>query len=127
MYVAFILLYVGTGKRSSFRRANSSSTYSFISLYNWLWATGNYTSFCYYGFSFTDYQVATLDQAHAAHPRARWWLKADGVDIVTGLEESVRREWNGDVDLGNGELQALHKEYLERVCTSYLLKTLWKG
>ena len=30
--------------------------------------------------------------------------KGDGCDLVSGLEESLRQEWNGDVDLGNGEL-----------------------
>ena len=26
----------------------------------------------------------------------------------------MRKEWNGDVDLGNGEFQALRREYEER-------------
>ena len=44
-------------------------------------------------------------------PSANWWIKADDVDVVSSLEESVRLEWNGDVDLGDGELQKLYEEY----------------
>lgn len=60
-------------------------------------------------------QIATLEEAHRVHPSARWWVKADGCDIVSGLEESLRNEWNGDVDLGTGELQAMYQNYLDRL------------
>ncbi len=56
-----------------------------------------------------------MKHIYAAHPSARWWVKADGCDLVSGLEESVRQEWNGDVDMGTGELQALYKEYMDRL------------
>lgn len=49
--------------------------------------------------------------AKHAHPEAWWWLKADGCDLVSGLKESVKLEWSGDVDLNNGKLQELHSEY----------------
>ena len=49
------------------------------------------------------------------HPSARWWVKADGCDIVSGLEESLRNEWNGDVDLGTGELQVMYQKYLDHL------------
>lgn len=39
------------------------------------------------------------------HPDSWWWVKADGVDLVPGLGESMRREWSGDVDLNDGSLQ----------------------
>lgn len=42
-------------------------------------------------------------------------MKADGCDIVSGLEESLRNEWNGDVDLGTGELQMMYQKYLDRL------------
>ena len=42
-------------------------------------------------------------------------MKADGCDLVSGLEESVRHEWNGDVDLGSGELQILYDQYMHRL------------
>ncbi len=65
-------------------------------------------------------QVATLEDAHRLHPSARWWVKADGCDLdgcdlVSGLEESLRCEWNGDVDLDTGELQQLYNSYLNRL------------
>lgn len=48
-------------------------------------------------------------------PDAVWWLKADGVDVVAGLGESVRLEWSGDVDVNDGTLQASHQAYLQRL------------
>ena len=45
-------------------------------------------------------------------PNALWWLKGDGCDVITSLEESVRKEWNGDVDFGDGSCQEMHQNYL---------------
>lgn len=59
--------------------------------------------------------MATLDEASQVHPCAKWWIKADGCDIVSGLEESVRLEWNGDVDYGTSELQLLYSSYCHRL------------
>ena len=50
----------------------------------------------------------------SANPDGRFWIKLDGTDVKPALLESMRKEWNGDVDLGNGELQALRCEYDER-------------
>lgn len=50
---------------------------------------------------------------HEAHPNGRWWLKADGTDIQEGLRESMRNEWSGDVDLGDGKLQYKYSKYVE--------------
>ena len=47
-------------------------------------------------------------------PNATWWIKADGCDVIASLEESMDLAWNGDVDLGDGECQQLHNEYLLR-------------
>ena len=44
-----------------------------------------------------------------------WWIKADGVDLLSCLEESVDFKWNGDVDLCDGELQLLYAEYRSRI------------
>lgn len=55
-------------------------------------------------------------------PCANWWIKADGVDIISSLEESVRGEWNGDADIGDGACQKLHEEYVERLHTVVNLK-----
>lgn len=41
--------------------------------------------------------------------------KGDGCDIISGLEESVNCDWNGDVDLGDGQLQALYEMYMDRL------------
>ena len=45
-------------------------------------------------------------------PNATWWIKADGCDVIASLEESMDLAWNGDVDLGDGECQQLHNQYL---------------
>ncbi len=50
-----------------------------------------------------------------SHPGATWWLKGDGVDIVSGIQESVRQQWFGDVDLDDGKLQEMYQEYMNLV------------
>ena len=49
------------------------------------------------------------------HPDSWWWVKADGVDLVPGLGESMRREWSGDVDLNDGSLQEQYNAYIQRL------------
>lgn len=44
-----------------------------------------------------------------------WWLTADGVDVVSGLGESVHLEWSGDVDLNDRSVQRSHEEYIQRL------------
>ena len=56
-----------------------------------------------------------LDEARRLLPNGKWWIKADGCDVVKSLEASLRYEWKGDVDLGDGECQRLHHEYLDRL------------
>ena len=53
-------------------------------------------------------QVVTLDKALAIHPDTRWWVKADGCDLVNGLEQSVKLELNGDADYGTSAVQELY-------------------
>ena len=48
------------------------------------------------------------------HPSGRFWIKGDGCDVKGALQESVSGIWNGDVDMGDGKLQALRTEYDER-------------
>ena len=60
-------------------------------------------------------QVAILDEAVRLLPDAVWWIKADGVDVVSGISESVRLEWSGDVDLNDGEVQRVRAAYLNRL------------
>ena len=57
---------------------------------------------------FVYLQVSVLDQAASVHPDSSWWIKADGVDVLPGLGESMRMEWSGDVDLNDGALQRQH-------------------
>ena len=49
-----------------------------------------------------------LDEAVKVLPNEEWWIKSDGCDVIPGLTESVRLEWSGDVDLGDGSLQKQH-------------------
>ena len=58
-------------------------------------------------------QTTVLDQAMAAFPASTNW--GDAVDLVAGLGESVKGEWSGDVDLGDGRLQEMFKEYQRRL------------
>ena len=57
--------------------------------------------------------MEVLREAKHVHPDAWWWVKADGCDIVSGLKESVKKEWSGDVDLNDGAVRELHQEYTE--------------
>ena len=49
--------------------------------------------------------MATLDKLH---PNAGWWIKADGCDKISGLEESTRLECNGHVHFGTSEIRVLY-------------------
>ena len=48
-------------------------------------------------------------------PDVEWWIKSDGCDVVCGLTESMKFEWSGDVDLGDGSVQKQHADYLARI------------
>ncbi len=52
-----------------------------------------------------------MDEAALAHPDSWWWIKADGVDVVSGLGVSVSGRWSGDVDLGDGALDNLRQTF----------------
>ena len=56
-----------------------------------------------------------MDEAARVHPESWWWIKADGCDLVSGLGESVRGEWNGDVDLNDGAISHLYNEYQQHL------------
>ena len=55
-----------------------------------------------------------MDGLKAANPDGRYWLKLDGTYVKEYLQESVKKVWNGDVDLGDGKLQGLRSEYENR-------------
>ena len=42
-------------------------------------------------------------------------MKADGCDLTAGLRESTEHKWSGDVDLGDGSLATVYKEYTDRL------------
>ena len=54
--------------------------------------------------------MAVLQKLASVNPVARWWIKGDGTDVVKGLWQSVSGHW-GDVDLNDGKLQHLYKEF----------------
>ena len=56
-----------------------------------------------------------LEEGKKVHPNAKWWVKADGCDLIVALGESVNGDWSGDVDLNDGDLAEQHSEYLARV------------
>lgn len=59
--------------------------------------------------------MAILNEAVRLLPDAVWWLKTDGVDVVSGISESVRLEWSGDANLNDGEVQKVRAAYLNRL------------
>ena len=69
-------------------------------------------------------QLHVLDEAAKHHPDAWWWLKADGCDIVSGLCESTRGFWSGDVDLDDGKLEQEYAAYQDWLKSIENLKLL---
>ena len=61
------------------------------------------------------FQIEAIKELVKCNPKGRFWLKADGTDVKAALQESVRREWNGDVDLLDGKLQDIRREYEARI------------
>jgi len=55
-------------------------------------------------------QTGVLEELATLNPNARQWIKGDGTDVVKGLWQSV----TDDVDLDDGGLQELYKEYWQR-------------
>ena len=62
---------------------------------------------------FYYWQTAALQKV--ASIKTWWWIKADGCDVVKGTWESTTGKWSGDVDLNNGKLEQLYKNYQEQV------------
>ena len=54
-----------------------------------------------------------MKEAKSKIPGARWWIKADCFDVQEGKRESVKHEWSGDIDMGDGKLQAQHASYMQ--------------
>ena len=60
------------------------------------------------------FQIRPMDQLKEVNPDGRFWIKLDATDIKAEIFESLKGEWNGDSDLGNGELQRLRAHYDHR-------------
>lgn len=56
-------------------------------------------------------QNIALDEANKASPGSYFWIKADACDVLPGIQESVKSEWNGDVDLNDGKLEQAYSQY----------------
>jgi hypothetical protein len=59
--------------------------------------------------------MKALKTAHQHNKTGKWWIKADATDVNKGLRESMNNKWSGDVDMGDGGLQKLYKEYLNQL------------
>ncbi|XP_019628684.1 PREDICTED: receptor-interacting serine/threonine-protein kinase 3-like [Branchiostoma belcheri] len=63
----------------------------------------------------TDIQESALKDLKHANPKGRYWIKIDGTDIKPALQESMKGQWNGDIDLRDGKLAELRKECDQRL------------
>ena len=59
-------------------------------------------------------QTTAIKELKRCNPEGRFWIKADGTDIKPALLESLRQEWNGDVNMQDGKLEALRLAYDQR-------------
>ena len=55
-----------------------------------------------------------MKQLKVSNPKGRFWIKVDAFDIKVALQESVKGQWNGDIDLGDQRVALLHQEYQQR-------------
>ena len=60
-------------------------------------------------------QTQIIKTAAELNPDTWWWIKGNGADVVKGLKESTRGEWSGDVDVNDGYVKSIYKEYQERL------------
>ncbi|XP_019632017.1 PREDICTED: uncharacterized protein LOC109475697, partial [Branchiostoma belcheri] len=63
----------------------------------------------------TDIQESALKDLKHANPKGRYWIKIDGTDIKPALQESMKGQWNGAIDLRDGKLAELRKECDQRL------------
>lgn len=59
--------------------------------------------------------MEAIKELSKCNPKGRFWIKADGTDVKAALQESLRRVWNGDVDLLDGKLEDIRREYEARI------------
>ena len=63
-----------------------------------------------------------MNEAAKFHANTWWWLKADACDLVSGLLESMRGVWSGDIDLNDGGLDKQYENYKGRLSCIQSLK-----
>jgi len=59
-------------------------------------------------------QDCSLRAFEGGPSQRRFWIKVDAGDLKAALQESTSGIWNGDVDMVDGKVAALHKEYMDR-------------
>ena len=60
--------------------------------------------------------MSMLETAHKQSPNKSWWIKADALDFgKAGIRTSMKNEWSGDVDMGDGKLDKEHTKYVNRL------------
>jgi hypothetical protein len=62
-----------------------------------------------------SFQLNALSAAKQKATNGRWWIKGDAFDIRVGLRQSLKNEWSGDTELGDGKLQDLKRRYDKRL------------
>ena len=55
-----------------------------------------------------------MKQLNVFYPKERFCIKVDAFDFKVALQESVKGQWNGDIDLGDQRVALLHQEYQQR-------------
>lgn len=60
------------------------------------------------------FQIEAIKELVKCNPKGR-------TDVKAALQESVRREWNGDVDLLDGKLQDIRREYEARISSCEII------
>ena len=53
---------------------------------------------------FITLHTRVLDEGAKHHRDSWWWVKADDCDLISGLAESTRGIWSGDVEVNDGAL-----------------------
>jgi hypothetical protein len=70
-----------------------------------------------------SWQMDVLHQLRNSNPDGNWWIKEDGCDLKECLQESKRKEWFGDIDVGDGKQQEMRTDYLNRLKSTDTLHT----
>ncbi|KAL9977418.1 hypothetical protein ACROYT_G014818 [Oculina patagonica] len=72
-----------------------------------------------------EIQMEAIKELSKCNPKGHYYIKGDGTDVKARLQESMRKVWNGDVDLLDGKLQNLMTEYDTWISTSQTITTCY--